>query len=74
MSKRYRVKNSPWIISLQKTNGNSPPETFVIAQAKADKIIELIQPEIKKKRQMLEKQTVNIEQFMLNPLRMDNEK
>ena len=26
MSKRYRVKNQPWIISLQKTNGNSPPE------------------------------------------------
>ena len=72
MTKKFR--KSPWTITLQRTNCNMPPETFVISQQKADKIIEWIQPEIKKKRQILEKQTVNIEQFMLNPLRMDNEK
>ena len=68
------MKKCPWTITLQRTNGNMPPETFVISQQKADKIIEWIQPEIKKKRKMMEAQTVNIERFMLNPLRMDNEK
>ena len=72
MTKKFR--KSPWTITLQRTNGNMPPETFVISQQKADKIIEWIQPEIKKKRKMMEAQTVNIERFMLNPLRMDNEK
>ena len=43
-----------------------PPETFVISQQKADKIIEWIQPEIKKKRKMMEAQTVNIERFMID--------
>ena len=69
-----KMKKCPWTITLQRTNGNMPPETFVISQQKADKIIEWIQPEIKKKRKMMEAQTVNIERFMLNPLRMDNEK
>ena len=72
MSKKF--SKSFWTITLQRTNGNMPPETFVISQQKADKIIEWIQPEIKKKRKMMEAQTVNIERFMLNPLRMDNEK
>ena len=62
MTKKFR--KSPWTITLQRTNGNMPPETFVISQQKADKIIEWIQPEIKKKRKMMEAQTVNIERFM----------
>ena len=64
MSKKFR--KSPWTITLQRTNGNMPPETFVISQQKADKIIEWIQPEIKKKRKMMEAQTVNIERFMID--------
>jgi len=64
MTKKFR--KSPWTITLQRTNGNMPPETFVISQQKADKIIERIQPEIKKKRKMMEAQTVNIERFMID--------
>ena len=64
MSRKF--KKSPWTITLQRTNGNMPPETFVISQQKADKIIEWIQPEIKKKRQMMEAQTINIERFMID--------
>ena len=64
MSRKF--KKSPWTITLQRTNGNIPPETFVISQQKADKIIEWIQPEIKKKRQMMEAQTINIEKFMID--------
>ena len=64
MTKKFR--KSPWTITLQRTNGNMPPETFVISQQKADKIIEWIQPEIKKKRKMMAAQTVNIEQFMID--------
>ena len=64
MSRKF--KKSPWIITLQKTNGSMPPETFVISQQKADKIIEWIQPEIKKKRQMMEAQTINIEKFLID--------
>lgn len=64
MSRKF--KKSPWTITLQRTNGNMPPETFVISQQKADKIIEWIQPEIKKKRQMMEAQTINIEKFMID--------
>jgi|TARA_B100000282_G_scaffold55937_1_gene36714 hypothetical protein len=64
MTKKFR--KSPWTITLQRTNGNMPPETFVISQQKADKIIEWIQPEIKKKRKMMEAQTVNIERFMID--------
>ena len=61
-----KMKKCPWTITLQRTNGNMPPETFVISQQKADKIIEWIQPEIKKKRKMMEAQTVNIERFMID--------
>ena len=43
------MKKCPWTITLQRTNGNMPPASFVISQTKADKIIEWIQPEIKKK-------------------------
>ena len=64
MTKKFR--KSPWTITLQRTNGNMPPETFVISQQKADKIIEWIQPEIKKKRKMMEAQTVNIVRFMID--------
>ena len=64
MSRKF--KKSPWTITLQRTNGNMPPETFVISQQKADKIIEWIQPEIKKKRQMMGAQTINIEKFMID--------
>ena len=64
MSKKF--SKSFWTITLQRTNGNMPPETFVISQQKADKIIEWIQPEIKKKRKMMEAQTVNIERFMID--------
>tara|TARA_Y100000816_G_C25537421_1_gene291838 strand:- start:191 stop:385 length:195 start_codon:yes stop_codon:yes gene_type:complete len=61
-----KMKKSPWTITLQPTIGSMPPASFVISQAKADKIIEWIQPEIKKKRQMMEAQAVNIEQFMID--------
>ncbi len=64
MTKKFR--KSPWTITLQRTNGNMPPETFVISQQKAYKIIEWIQPEIKKKRKMMEAQTINIERFMID--------
>ena len=40
MSKKF--SKSFWTITLQRTNGNMPPETFVISQQKADKIIEWI--------------------------------
>ena len=60
------MKKSPWTITLQPTIGSMPPETFVISQQKADKIIEWIQPEIKKKRKMMEAQTVNIVRFMID--------
>ena len=41
-------------------------ESIAGDSTQADKIIEWIQPEIKKKRQMMEQQTVNIEQFMID--------
>lgn len=64
MSRKF--KKSPWIITLQKTNGSMPPETFVISHEEAVNIIEYIQPEIKKKRLMMEEQTINIEKFMID--------
>ena len=42
-------KKAKYLIQLQKTNGGSPSVVFEITEKKFESIIQLLQPEIKKK-------------------------
>ena len=52
-------------ITIQINNGSSPAETFTICESKAMKIIDLIQPEIKKKRIKLQSSSIKLDQFFM---------
>ena len=56
-------KNPKFIITLQPKNGSNPPVAFEITKAKANKIIDLIQPEIAKKRKELQCTSGTLEPF-----------
>ena len=54
------------IISFQLKNGGDAPLVFEITQSKMDKIVQIIQPEIDKKRQKEECSSVSLEQFFVD--------
>jgi len=51
-------------ITLQSNQGISPQVAFVVSGAKAEKIIDMIQPEIKKKKKQMESSSVKITDFL----------
>ena len=51
------------ILSLQTKNGGDAPVVFEITKAKADKIINLIQPEIQKRREELRCTSITLDKF-----------
>ena len=46
-------KKRTFSITIQINNGSAPPETFMVSEGKAMKIVDLIQPEMKKQREAL---------------------
>ena len=52
-----KAKKSKYILQLQKTNGGSPTVTFEITESKFQKVIQLLQPEIKKRMTKAEQAT-----------------
>ena len=46
-------KKRTFSITIQINNGSAPPETFTVSEGKAMKIVDLIQPEMKKQREAL---------------------
>ena len=51
------------ILSLQSKNGGDAPVVFEITKAKADKIINLIQPEIQKRREEIRCTSITLDKF-----------
>ena len=56
-------KNHKVIITLQSKNGGNPAVSFEITKAKANKIVDLIQPEIAKKRKQIACTSITLDQF-----------
>ncbi len=56
-------KNQKVIVSLQSKSGGNEAVSFEITKAKANKIIDLIQPEIEKKRKELRCTSITLERF-----------
>ena len=56
-------KNQKVIVSLQSKNGGNKAVSFEITKAKANKIIDLIQPEIEKKRKQVACTSITLDQF-----------
>ena len=56
-------KKRTFSITIGITNGSAPPETFTVSEGKAIKIVELIQPEMRKKRMSLNKSSITLDQF-----------
>ena len=53
------------ILSFQLRNGGDAPLVFEITQSKMDKIVQIIQPEIDKKRKQKDCSSVTLEQFFV---------
>ena len=56
-------KNQKVIVSLQSKSGGNEAVSFEITKAKANKIIDLIQPEIEKKRKQIACTSITLDQF-----------
>ena len=52
-----KAKKSKYILQLQKTNGGSPTVSFEITEAKFQSVLNLLQPEIKKRMMKAERCT-----------------
>ena len=55
--------NEKYALLLQKVNGGSPKIVFEITHAKAQKIIDLIQPEIEKKKKKFIAAPITLDRF-----------
>ncbi len=55
-------KNQKVILTLQSKNGGNPAIAFEITTAKANKIVDLIQPEIAKKRKQIACTSITLDQ------------
>ena len=53
------------ILSFQLKNGGDAPLVFEITQSKMDKIVQIIQPEVDKKKKQESCTSVNLEQFFI---------
>lgn len=59
-----KAKKPKYILLLQRTDGNPPSVSFEITENKFEKIIKLLQPEIKKRIAKVENCTsVSLEEF-----------
>ena len=56
-------KYSRWIITLQQTNGGNPLLTFEVTHAKAEKILGILEPDIKKKMKQMETTSATLDVF-----------
>ena len=56
-------KKRNFAITIQVNNGSSPAQTFTISEGKAMKIVDLIQPEMKKQRLKFQSSSVKLDQF-----------
>ena len=59
------AKRRKFILLLQAKNGGGPKVTFEITEHKAQKIIDLIQPEIAKKQEKTETVSATLEPFFM---------
>ena len=57
------AKRRKFILLLQAKNGGGPKVTFEITEHKAQKIIDLIQPEIAKKQEKMPTPSVTLDPF-----------
>tara|TARA_B100000965_G_C19146205_1_gene563893 strand:- start:388 stop:582 length:195 start_codon:yes stop_codon:yes gene_type:complete len=52
-----------YVISLQTTQGISPPLTFTVTGGKAEKILDLLRPDIEKDRERTKQSSATLEPF-----------
>ena len=60
------TKRRKFILFLQAKNGGGPKVVFEITEHKAQKIIDLIQPEINKKREKMPTPSVTLDPFFID--------
>ena len=57
------MKKQKYVISIQQTKGGNEPLYYEISESKALKIIDLLDPEIKKRRKQMERITATLIPF-----------
>ena len=57
------MKKQKYVISIQQTKGGNTPLYYEISESKALKIIDLLDPEIKKRRKQMESITATLIPF-----------
>ena len=58
-------RNARYVISLQTTQGISPPLTFTVTGSKAEKILDLLRPDIEKHKDRVKPVSATLEPFFM---------